>query len=72
MAAGTIELSVSITEIPPVRRLMQAIGNIVAEQPDGHLCTCGIAMDNPMIKRHSPSCTELNEAIKAIKDKGKD
>jgi len=62
-----LNVHVKISEIPCVKRLAQAIGNVVKPEPDGVYCSCGKRQGGPMMKNHAVSCIELSEAIKEFK-----
>jgi hypothetical protein len=47
-------------------RLDEAVRRVHRLYPDGKICSCGKAVDNPMLKEHAPSCTELRELIEEV------
>ena len=58
---GEVVFNIPIANIPSVRRLVTAVGNLTEQDEDGTYCSC-IKMGGS----HCPSCIELSEAIKEI------
>lgn len=65
----TLTVDIEINKVPSVARLITAVDNVVKPLSDGTYCTCVMAIDHPMVKVHAPTCIELSEAIKQIKEK---
>ncbi len=67
MKIDELTLTISVTDVEPVERILNAVKDIGTVQSDGHFCTCGYRNGGPMITKHGKACVELHEAIKAIK-----
>jgi hypothetical protein len=67
MTAGKISSNISVADVEPVKRILEAIKAVGSVEPDGHFCTCQKKCGNPMFPKHTKSCVELHEAIKELK-----
>ena len=64
---GNLTVDVSVTDVEPVKKILEAVSDMGTKMPDGHFCTCQMQIGNPMLKSHTSICRKINKAIKQLK-----